>query len=148
VTGHREVFNPSDTYKKILKYLIFHNPSVVNIGGAKGFDSLVMRACYFMKIPYVLYLPYKGFVSPSYKVGNISYKDLYDNALEAFYEAEKYTNKGIYQLRNKKIVDNSNELLCYWNGEHKGGTYNTIKYAMDQAIKQLGPKKAKNIYFK
>lgn len=94
ITGHRVVNNKLLTYRKILKRLIHLAPSVVNIGGAKGFDSLVMRACYVLQIPYVLYLPYRGFVSPSYTIGSITYQTLLDNALEVSYEADKYTNKG------------------------------------------------------
>lgn len=119
---------------------------MVNIGGAMGFDSLVMRACFVLQIPYTLYLPYKRFVNPSYKVGSILYKDLYNNALEVFYEAEKYhiTN---YQLRNQKIVNNSNWLLVYWNEEKKGGTYNTIRCSMHNALAlNKGAKGTTNIY--
>lgn len=36
--------------------------------------------------------------------------------------------KGIYMLRNRKIVDASDQMLVYWNGERKGGTWNTIRY--------------------
>ena len=146
ITGHREVVNPSVTYRKILKYLLSANPKVVNIGGAKGFDSLVMRACYVLNIPYTLYLPHKRFVRPSYMVGSISYKDLYNNASEVFYEAERYHISN-YQERNKKIVNNSDWLLVYWDGKKKGGTYNTIMYsALNAMTLNKGAKGTKNIY--
>jgi len=32
-------------------------------------------------------------------------------------------------LRNKWIIDNSDELLAVWNGERKGGTFSAINYA-------------------
>ena len=33
------------------------------------------------------------------------------------------------QLRNEYMVDNSDKVIAYFNGEKKGGTYNCIKYA-------------------
>lgn len=33
------------------------------------------------------------------------------------------------QQRNKYMVDNADKLLVFWNGEQKGGTWNTLCYA-------------------
>lgn len=33
------------------------------------------------------------------------------------------------QKRNEYMVDNSDKVLAFWNGEEKGGTWNTIQYA-------------------
>lgn len=32
------------------------------------------------------------------------------------------------QRRNEYMVDNSETVICVWNGERSGGTYNTIRY--------------------
>lgn len=44
------------------------------------------------------------------------------------YVSHKYTFDCM-QKRNEYMVDNSELVLAFWNGETKGGTYNTIKYA-------------------
>ena len=33
------------------------------------------------------------------------------------------------QKRNEYMVDNSDKVFAFWNGEEKGGTWNTIQYA-------------------
>ena len=33
------------------------------------------------------------------------------------------------QKRNEYMVDNSEKVYAFWNGEEKGGTWNTIQYA-------------------
>jgi len=38
-----------------------------------------------------------------------------------------------YQERNKKLVDSSDFLLAFWVGKKRGGTFNAIKYALDQS---------------
>ena len=40
-----------------------------------------------------------------------------------------YYHKGFMQKRNQYMVDKSDLILAIWNGEKKGGTWNTIKYA-------------------
>lgn len=37
--------------------------------------------------------------------------------------------KGCMQKRNRYMVDKSDLVLAIWNGENKGGTWDTIKYA-------------------
>jgi len=48
------------------------------------------------------------------------------NADKVIYMGEK-CNKGIYYGRNIIMVDNSNRLICYWDGERGGNRgYNRI----------------------
>ena len=44
-------------------------------------------------------------------------------------------HKGCFQKRNKYMVDNSDLVLAIWNGEERGGTWNTIKYARSKKKK-------------
>lgn len=53
-------------------------------------------------------------------------------------KADKITNVGTkytpdcMQKRNEYMVDNSDKVFAFWNGEEKGGTWNTIQYAKKQ----------------
>lgn len=38
-------------------------------------------------------------------------------------------HRGCMQKRNRYMVDRSDMVLAIWNGEHSGGTWDTIKYA-------------------
>ena len=40
-------------------------------------------------------------------------------------------HKGCMQKRNRYMVDKSDLVIAVWNGEEKGGTWDTIKYARD-----------------
>lgn len=40
-----------------------------------------------------------------------------------------YYHKGCMQKRNRYMVDKSDIVLAIWNGEFRGGTWDTIKYA-------------------
>jgi hypothetical protein len=126
ITGHRSC--PPDTITSINQNLYRLQPELVNIGGAKGFDLYCMYACYISSIPYSLYLPFKAFVSDNHEIYGVTYKKLIDNALKVSYEANKYTGNHLYMQRNKKIVDNSDEIMCYWNGK-PSSTRNTVMYA-------------------
>lgn len=54
-------------------------------------------------------------------------------------EADKVTLLGgkytfnCMQKRNEYMVDNSEKVFAFWNGEKKGGTWNTIQYAKSKS---------------
>lgn len=35
-----------------------------------------------------------------------------------------------YHIRDRQIVDRSHMVICFWQGNHSGGTFNTIDYAI------------------
>lgn len=39
---------------------------------------------------------------------------------------------GCMQKRNRYMVDSSSAVLAFWNGERRGGTYSTVRYAEKQ----------------
>ena len=49
--------------------------------------------------------------------------------------SESYTSSCM-QKRNEYMVDKSDIVLAFWNGEESGGTWNTINYA-ERKSKQL-----------
>ena len=54
-------------------------------------------------------------------------------------EAESYPGPWVYQVRNEWMVDNADNVLAYWSGKEKGGTWNCVKYAR-------GKKPIRNVY--
>jgi len=46
-----------------------------------------------------------------------------------------YYHKGCMQKRNCYMVDKADMILAIWNGKHAGGTWNTIRYAMQKEKK-------------
>ena len=45
-------------------------------------------------------------------------------------EVSTHYFKGCMQKRNRYMVDSADIVLAIWNGEHSGGTWNTIQYAV------------------
>ena len=71
------------------------------------------------------------------KYWNNEYKVRYENVLKnsdkITYVSKNYSSFCMNK-RNKYMVDNSNILLAFWNGEN-GGTKNTIMYAKQNGVK-------------
>ena len=57
-------------------------------------------------------------------------------------ETDEYPGPWVYHKRNEWMVDNADNVLAYWSGKERGGTYACIKYA-----RKVG-KPIRNIYGK
>lgn len=149
VTGHRPEGFPFPreaddyqfcSYREMLKDLIL---SLINegfdyfiTGMAKGADLDLAKAVIdlrdnFTNIKLEAALPYpiKSTQSPC------------DSTLEKRYclkqcniktEVSGAYFRGCMQKRNRYMVDNSDMVIAIWNGEKKGGTWNTIQYAISK----------------
>ncbi len=118
-------------------------------GMAAGVDLIAARAANHAKIPFTCAKPWKthkgrnsgsqGFVK--------SWETWYDNAIKYsdkvvdVTEYTSYPGPWIYQTRNKWMVDNADMLIAVWTGKENGGTYNCVKYAIEQKkpIYRLNP---------
>lgn len=47
-----------------------------------------------------------------------------------------YTGSGVFQVRNRWMVDHASRLIAFWNGT-RGGTYNTVKYGRQAGIQMM-----------
>lgn len=65
---------------------------------------------------------------------------------DSVYNACKQYTPWCMARRNQYMVDNANILIAIWNGEEKGGTFNTVKYALKKGlpIRYLGLPPIKN----
>jgi uncharacterized phage-like protein YoqJ len=133
VTGHRPSRLWGDSKIDILAGIraTFREckPTMVNIGMAIGFDTLVAKTCIQMHIPFVAYIPFEGQENKWSNDDQKKYRDYLEHA-----ETIICVSKGGYSaqkmmLRNLEIVDNSQGLLAYWDEARQGGTWNAIQAA-------------------
>jgi len=87
-----------------------NTPDLIISGGAIGVDTIAKQYAIEHNIPFLEFLPEYG----------------------------KYPAKSAPIIRNKKIVDNCDVLIAYWDGKSKG-TKMTIDYAT---------KKGKKVYIR
>lgn len=145
VTGHRHWQFPTqddftaawyvDTYNTLLDELDTEMPALVNVGGALGWDTMVMEACYELTIPYNIYLPFEGMSEHWPPRDQSNFRDFRDTAQEVFVPYEKYLGNWQYQKRNEQMLDNCNEVWALWDPERKsGGTWNTLQSAKERGL--------------
>lgn len=110
-------------------------------GGAPGLDLLAAHVVVYLKrifeIRLICALPYENFYT-SYEFDESWRKDYLvilpkcDEVINVSGNKEKECN--VYMNRNKFMVDNSDILICLYDGK-KGGTQNTIFYAQQKGIR-------------
>ncbi len=108
-------------------------------GMAKGFDLVAGSLVVALKeswaelaaLNVVAVLPFErqGFSSEPW---HTLHKMVLDRASEVVTLAPKYHPQA-YHDRNRYMVDNSNRLICYYDGQ-KGGTDYTVKYAREKGL--------------
>ena len=104
-------------------------------GGAPGFDLLSAYAVIYLKkvfdIELICVLPYENFYHSSEfdEEWRNSYLSILPKCDEVINVSGKKENGSYsYMLRNKYMIDNSDMLICFYDGKN-GGTQNTIFYA-------------------
>lgn len=141
--GHIEIENPSEIEKKLEK--IIHNLIIKKeyieflIGRDGEFDlfasSIIKRTvanCAYGNTSFVLVLPY---MKAEYRDNEQSYLEYYDE-VEICAESSKSHYKSAIQVRNKKMIDRSDLVICCI--QHKsGGAYRTVQYAKKQQCSVL-----------
>ena len=85
------------------------------------FEGIVLESA----LPYPLHTP----IDPS--EDDIVRNTLVNQSQKITVVSPKYFN-GCMQKRNRYMVDNSDMVIAIWNGEKKGGTWNTIQYAISK----------------
>lgn len=133
--GHRRVENPSEIENRlddILYDIITRNEYVEFLIGRNGdFDllasSVIKRAIHkygYGNTSFTLVLPYMDAI---YRDNKHSYLAYYDE-VEICAESAKAHYKSAIQIRNRKMAERSDLVICYI--QHKsGGAYKTIQYA-------------------
>lgn len=128
VTGHRQIINYDKLYLSITDTLKEFNPEYTISGAAIGFDQLFAVICIRLSIPFIAAVPFEGQECKWPEHIQKQYHKILNKAKEVVIVSEGGFTKEKFQIRNEWIVNNSDEILAYWNGKNSG-TGNCINYA-------------------
>ena len=134
-TGHRILPNNFDVseLKSVIENLIDSGYNTFLCGMALGFDMLCFSVLLELKkyndIRLIACVPCNEQSKFFTKTQAKEYNNLIGKADEVVILSEDYYD-GCMQKRNRFMVDNSSVLVAYLRTNH-GGTYSTIKYAVE-----------------
>lgn len=129
VTGHRpERLGNTDALEASFRNFIADN-EVYRIyqGMCEGFDLLAAEVACDMAIPYVACRPWATHSSGSPN----KYSDFLRKAQEVHVvnHSLQFPGPHAYHDRNHYMVDRADVVYAAWDGHHRGGTFQTIRYA-------------------
>jgi uncharacterized phage-like protein YoqJ len=136
ITGHRPEKIPDPTWVKVRMenaLLNIHYAQMVIQGMASGVDLWSAKIAYRNKIPFTCARPWKGHkprVADEY-----DYRKAIGHAARVYDVSpfEDYVGPWVYEVRNRWMVDESQEMLAVWDGT-KSGTANAVQYAILRKI--------------
>lgn len=141
--------------RKLLDKIDYDNPGKRIkgiVGGALGFDTLAYDSLYNKKISgefpeynllkIEMAIPFKNQDVKWNHIDKVKYSFCKERSDEITYvdRLDDYKVKGVQediyhgakmQKRNEYMVDNCDVLIACWSGVKKGGTYNCVKYAIE-----------------
>ena len=118
--------------KNTLLALIEDDCKIFYSGMAMGFDIVCAEIVLELKKTYtdiklICAIPFKDQGDSFSYNWRKRYFEILNNCDEFRYISNEYS-KTCYQIRNKFMVDNSDFVVCWYDGK-TGGTHNTLKYA-------------------
>lgn len=128
ITGHREI-DDFHRFKVRLTQALTDGDHTLIQGCAAGVDLEAAKIAIDLKVPVISAMPWTTFKPVR------EYHELYSWVLkhsEECYpvtEADHYLGPWVYQDRNEWMVDESDEVIAWWDERPGGGTYNCIQYA-------------------
>ena len=147
LTGHRKI--PPGEERKImvrarnilLRLIREHNVRYFGVGGAVGFDMLAaeyllnLKAHEEQQIKIISVLPYPAWREKEDWTDELRARE--EKILQAcdkvVYVRQEY-EKGVFLLRDRKLVDGSAYCVSYCNQPQTGTAY-TVKYALNHGVK-------------
>ncbi|MFA6049977.1 MAG: SLOG family protein [Candidatus Paceibacterota bacterium] len=130
VTGHRNIIHDKEAVQKLLKQKLSElQPASVITGMAIGFDTLVAETCLEMGIPFIAAVPCIGQERIWPAGAQEHYRELIDKAQKVVIVSAGGYAAWKMHARNSWIVNNSDSMICYFDGKDKGGTAGCVKYA-------------------
>jgi len=152
VTGHRPAGFPFERKDSVIEYLIYgkkladavlklihsgYDEFISGMADGADIDFAATVLMYKNKFDYIMLeaaLPYP-YIPPK---KDSEYHDQKCEILAFCDRIHTVSNKyykGCMHERNKYMVDKSDLILAVWNGNKKGGTWDTIKYALKKKKK-------------
>ena len=142
-TGHRpEKLGgyDDDTFTKLVSFSINileeNKIKHANIGMALGFDQSVAFACVYLNIPFSAFIPFKGQENKWPNSAKERYLKVLREAKNIIIVSEGEYASWKMQIRNEAIVNNSDKMICLWDGSDSG-TGNCVKYAKRKNIEVI-----------
>ena len=144
-TGHRlNVLGPEgeeeNTHLKVTRFaksiLPSYNPTKIISGMAIGWDTAIALAALELNIPLIAAVPFIGQESVWPQLARDRYHDILKHASQVVIVCEGGFAGWKYHERDKWMVYNSEAMLALYNGNPKGGTAATVRYAK-QANREL-----------
>lgn len=134
ITGHRPERIPSMQLVAAQLHNAFVDLKVTHViqGMAAGVDLEAAHVAWQMGIPYSCAIPWEGH---SARAGDEhKYLSAVTYAKYVWYvnDCQGYPGPFVYQERNEFMVDRSHIVIACWDGLKRGGTWNCIKYALEE----------------
>ena len=147
-TGYRPSKMPFPIDSNNPEYIKFENKLIDSVfsvaneenitfytGAAMGFDIIAAEIVLLLKkakgkeanIKLVCAVPFKNQAEKFPEEWKVRYKNVLENADETVILSDTYY-RGCYQRRNEYMVDRSNSVITWFDGQ-SGGTLNTLIYA-------------------
>ena len=132
-TGHRSYNRTHDaTVLDCVERLRAEGARIFRVGMAEGFDLAAALVTLGLKARYEdirleLYIPYPTFWLHMSDAERRLYDEIVHRADYVEYIAEEYYT-GVYQDRNKRLVEGADLVVAWWNGKPSGTGY-TVSYA-------------------
>lgn len=147
VTGHRpnRIFGQWYTKSQESRLEYFANfvirqtvplPKKIITGMAIGWDMAIAVAAYELKIPYISAIPFEGQHEKWGQESQFKYNTLLESA-HGHYIASQNRSTSSYFIRNNWIVENSDLILAFWDGNPTGGTYHCVESANRKQVPVL-----------
>ena len=141
--GHREIRSPDmilERLEKVIQPIILSKPYVEFLVGREGeFDLLAASIIHRLKrkhdcgnVTLTLVLPY---LKAEYRNNEQEFLDYYDE-VEICEESSKAHFKAAIQLRNRRMAERSDLVICYVE-RNNGGAYQTVQYAKRIGVQRL-----------
>ena len=128
VTGHRDT-DLKRTYDRYSNRFKKEEPSLVIQGMAAGTDLVAAVAAIDLHIPV---LSVKPWTTHKPRIADRkTYAWVIANSWDVYVttESETYPGAWCYDVRNRWMIDEGDEVWAWWTGIENGGTWNAIEYA-------------------
>lgn len=107
-------------------------------GMAQGWDTLAAKAAVELGVPFTAALPWAGHGGGWPADHRDQLRDLCALGERTVVVCDTPVYRPwVYQKRDEWMVDNSELLISAWDGIRTGGTWNTIRYAMERQRKMV-----------
>lgn len=144
VTGHRFPrlkLDYSENSEKILtdfcvSCLTNHvnNCGEIITGMAGGFDMCMAKASLLLGIPFTAALAFDGQADTWPDDARSRWQGLLSKANEVIVASDGKAENYKYLLRDEMMVNMGDHVIALWDGDKKGGTAYTVKYALKEGL--------------